>query len=186
VVPVAFRPPAFCFSVIRFPPGDWAFLAVGLPDTRPDLDGVTTFHTHEPRPGRVPPIPRGRRCSPGRPFVSDRRLPLPSGQSPHPATASHRARPQITRHQRRFKRFTRPAFPSPVAPGWNGRPSASPPSFEPHRQSRRRTSGWGRAMSTGPGQRSRHQPNLQSAHPLVTCDLVSHRRPLIMLCDSSP
>jgi hypothetical protein len=43
------------------------------------------------------------------------------------------AGPQITRHQRRFTRFTRPAFPSPVAPGWNGRPWASPPSFEPRR-----------------------------------------------------
>jgi hypothetical protein len=30
--PVAFRLPAFRFSVIRFPPGSWAFLAVGLPD----------------------------------------------------------------------------------------------------------------------------------------------------------
>ena len=30
--PVAFRLPALCFSVIRFPPGSWAFLTVGLPD----------------------------------------------------------------------------------------------------------------------------------------------------------
>ena len=31
--------------------------------TRPDLDGVTAFRTHEQRPGWAPPIPRGRRCS---------------------------------------------------------------------------------------------------------------------------
>src|SRR5215218_2644720 len=47
--------------------GSWALLAVGLPDTlvaRPDPDGVTAFRTHELRPGWVPSIPRGRRCSP--------------------------------------------------------------------------------------------------------------------------
>ncbi len=33
---------------------------------RPDPGGVTTFHTREIRPGRVPSISRGRRCSPGR------------------------------------------------------------------------------------------------------------------------
>ena len=66
---------------------------------------------------QVPPIPRGRRCSPGRPMVFDRRLPLPNGQPPHPAGTSHRAEHQMTRPQRRFTQFTRPVFPSPVAPG---------------------------------------------------------------------
>jgi hypothetical protein len=28
--------------------------------------------------------------------------------------------------------FTRPVFPSPVVPGWNGDPSASSPGFAPH------------------------------------------------------
>src|SRR5664279_3178699 len=32
----------------------------------PGPDGVTTFHTHEMRPGWVPPVSRGRRYSPGR------------------------------------------------------------------------------------------------------------------------
>ena len=32
----------------------------------------------------------------------------------HPAPASHRARLCFTRHQRRFKQFTRPIFPSPA------------------------------------------------------------------------
>ena len=74
------------FSVILFPPGSWALLTVGLPDpSGPDPDGVTTFRTHELRPGWAPSVPRGRRCSsrPGR--LPGRRLPLRSGQSLHPA-----------------------------------------------------------------------------------------------------
>ena len=80
------------FSVTLFPPGTWAFLTVGLPGTtwRPDPDGVSTFHTCEIRPGWVPPLPRGRRCSSRPDAVPGRRLPLPSGQSLHPAPASHR------------------------------------------------------------------------------------------------
>jgi hypothetical protein len=56
------------FSVILFPPRSWAPLAVGLPDEtcRPDPDGVTAFRTHELRPGWVPSLPRGRRCSPAK------------------------------------------------------------------------------------------------------------------------
>src|SRR5450755_3883027 len=85
-----FRPPAIRFSVIRYPPRSWALLTVGLPGTPccPDPDGVTAFHTHELRPGWVPPIPRGRRCSPDRPLISGQRLPLLNGQSLHPATTS--------------------------------------------------------------------------------------------------
>jgi hypothetical protein len=40
--------------------------------------------------------------------------------------------------------FTRPAFPWPVAPGWNGSPRASSPGFTPRRY-RRRMPGWGQA-----------------------------------------
>jgi len=82
---------AFASRVIPYPPGDWAFLTVGLPDTRscPDPDGVTTFHAHKQRPGWVPPIPRGLRCSPGRYRISDRRLPLFHGQPLHPAQTTH-------------------------------------------------------------------------------------------------
>jgi hypothetical protein len=56
----------------------------------------------------------------------------------------------------------------------------SPELRTPPTKSRRRTSGWGRALSTSPGQRSRHLPDLQSAHPLETCDLVSQPSTLIM------
>jgi hypothetical protein len=65
--PAAFRPPAFASRVIPIPPRSSAFLTVGLPDptSGPDPVGVITFHTYELRPGWVPPLPRGRRCSPG-------------------------------------------------------------------------------------------------------------------------
>ena len=69
------------------PAGGWAFLAVGLPEHLthvPDPVGITTFHTHEIRPGWVPPVSRGRRCSPSRQKIPDRRLPLHNGQPLHP------------------------------------------------------------------------------------------------------
>jgi hypothetical protein len=65
------------FSVILFPPGSWALLAVGLPAWRPDLDGVTTFHTYELRPGWAPSVPRGQWCSSRPRPLPGRRLPLP-------------------------------------------------------------------------------------------------------------
>ena len=87
--PVAFRLPAFASRVILSPLGDWAFLTVGLPPgLSPDPNGVSTFRTHEIRPGWVPSVPRGRRCSHGRQQVSGRRLPHPNGQSLHPGRTS--------------------------------------------------------------------------------------------------
>jgi hypothetical protein len=106
------------FSVILFPPRDWALLTVGLPTpaTEWDLDGVTAFRTHERRPGWVPSIPRGRRCSsPGRTASPPGVCRATTARPYHPAPTSHRARLCFTRHQRRFKRFTRPIFPSPAA-----------------------------------------------------------------------
>ena len=117
----------FRFSVIRSPPRNWASLTVGLPSNRPDPDGVTTFRTHELRPGWVAPKPRGqvvltRLATDPQPAPAA----ITSGPSLRPATTSHPARLALTRHQQSFTRFTRPVFPSPVAPGWNGRPRASP------------------------------------------------------------
>jgi hypothetical protein len=87
---------------------------------------------------------------------------------PAPRYIINRARPQITRHQRRFTRFTRPAIPLACGPRMERAPLGFSPELRtPPTKSRRRTSGWGRALSTSPGLRSRHQPNLQSAHPLV-------------------
>jgi hypothetical protein len=143
------------FSVIRFPPRSWALLTVGLPSAPKHArtsTGVTAFRTRELRPGWVPSIPRGRRCSPrsGRtlqpaPAASQR----PVLTSPPPTT--HRRGP-FTRHQRRFKQFTRPVFPSPGAPGQNGNALGFPPSFAPRRpRAGRRTSGRGQAIEHGPG-----------------------------------
>jgi hypothetical protein len=103
------------FSVIRFPPRNSALLTVGLPAHRPDPDGVTAFRTHELRPGWVPPIPRGRRCSSrtegrAQPAPAASRRPVLSPCSGIPSAGLC-----FTRHQRGFKRFTRPVFPSPVA-----------------------------------------------------------------------
>ena len=117
---------------------------------RPDPIGVPTFHTCEMRPGWVPPVSRGRRCTPGRQKIPDRRLPLFCGQPLHPAPTVHPARLAITRHQRRFTQFTRPVCPLPVTPGWSGSPSAFPRASHPAVASDARR-GWGQATEHGPG-----------------------------------
>lgn len=130
--PAAFRPPAFASRVILSRQG------VG-PSSRsayrttigPDPDGVSMFHTREIRPGWVPPMPRGRRCSPGLIPRFSRRLPLPNGQSLNPAHPTHQQGLGMTRCQRRFTQFTRPVFPLPVAPRWNRSPWAFPRASDP-------------------------------------------------------
>jgi hypothetical protein len=104
------------FSVIRFPPGGWALLTVGLPasDCCRDPDGVTAFRTHELQSGWAPSGPRGQRCSRRPRRLKAGRLPLRNGRSLHPAPALHHTGLRITRHQRGFKQFARPIFPSPV------------------------------------------------------------------------
>ena len=177
--PAAFRLPAFRFSVIRFPPGNWALLAVGLPDMGPDLDGVTAFRTRELRPGWVPSLPRGRRCSSRPSRFLDRRLPLYRGQSLHPAPASHRARLRLTRHQREFKQFTRPTIPLACGrPDGTSSPRAFPGLRTPPTKSRQRTPRWGQATEHGPGttHSTSHQPILQSCSSLTTVrPRVAHR-----------
>jgi hypothetical protein len=70
------------FLGVLFPPRDSASLTVGLPPRLPGRDGpdrVSTFHTHETRPGRVPPVPREQRYPHDRRRVLGRRLPILSG-----------------------------------------------------------------------------------------------------------
>lgn len=74
----------------------------------------------------------------------------------HPAGAVHRRGTRSRSIIRGSLAFTRPVFPLPVAPGWNGSPWASPSSSTP-RRCQRRISKWGQALSTGPELRSRHQ-----------------------------
>ncbi len=151
--PAAFRPPALASRVIRCPPGSWAFLAVGLPEhvTCPDPVGITTFHTHELRPGWVPPVSPGaavltRPTKNPRPAPAASQRPAPPPHLPHPIRQGSR----ITRHQRRFTQFTRPVCPLPVTPGRNRDPSAFPQASHPAVTSDARQ-GWGQAFEHGPG-----------------------------------
>ena len=92
---------------------------------------------------------RGRRCSPGLATITSPRLPLLNGTSLHPATTTIHARLRLTRHQRGFKQFTRPVFPSRRWPRMEQEPLGFPPSFAP-RPHGRRTSGRGQAIEHGP------------------------------------
>jgi hypothetical protein len=74
----------------------------------------------------------------------------------HPTGTIHRRGSRSRGIIRGSLTFTRPVFPLPVTPGWNRDPWASPSSSTPRRY-RRRMSKWGRALSTGPELRCRHQ-----------------------------
>jgi hypothetical protein len=50
----------------------------------PDPNGVSTFRTHEIRPGWVPSLPRGMRCPHGRHGIPGRRTPPFNGEVPGP------------------------------------------------------------------------------------------------------
>jgi len=131
--PVGFRPPAFAswasYSRQRIPPS----LTVGLPHRHsgPDSVGVPAFRTCEKRPGWVPSLLRGGGVVPATETSMtgacrfSTASPLPPLQHPIGEGWDHEAyEDSLT--------FTRPAFPSPVVPGWNGNPSASSPGFAPH------------------------------------------------------
>ena len=113
--PVAFRPPAFASRSSCSRRGVGPSSRSAYRTTGSDPDGVTTFRTHELRPGRAPSGPRGRRCSP-RPRRLPGRAPAASQRPvPAPRHTSHRRGSRLTRHQRGFTQFARPVFPSPVA-----------------------------------------------------------------------
>ena len=54
------------------------------PRNWPDPNGVVVLHMSKLRPGRAPPLSRGRWCAPGRRLSSARHLPLSCGQSLRP------------------------------------------------------------------------------------------------------
>ena len=131
--PVGFRPPAFA---------SWAscsrqrFLlssrsAYRTARRRPDSVGVSVFRTHETRPGWVPSLLRGGGVVPATETSMTGACrfttasPLPPLQHPIGEGWDHEAYEDSLA-------FTRPVFPSPVVPGWNGDPSASSPGFAPH------------------------------------------------------
>jgi hypothetical protein len=172
--PDAFRPPAFA---------SWPSCSrrgFGLPHSRPTGSSAARNSTGFPRSTRARYDRGGRPLYPGDGGVLpvegsllNRHLPLSSGQSLHPAGTSHRRDLNVTRHRRGFTRVHPSGLPLACDPGWEG-PWASSLSFAP-RRCRRRTSGRGQAMDTGPELHLRHQSNLQSVRPLISCDLVSHR-----------
>jgi hypothetical protein len=101
--PVAFRPSAFASWVILRPLGSCAFLTVDLPAIHPpDPNGVVVLHMSKTRPGRAPPLPRGRWCAPDRRLSSGRHLPLSSGQSLRPRLNIPSAGVTFTRRHQGF------------------------------------------------------------------------------------
>jgi hypothetical protein len=149
--PAAFRPPAFASrsSDSRRGVGPSSRSAYR---PRPDPEGVTAFRTHELRPGWVPPLPRGRRCSPRPSRLLDRRLPLPSGQSLHPAPTSHRAGLSLHEASTRVQAIHPSGLPLACSrPDGTGSPRAFPRASNPAGKHRRRTSRWGQAIEHGPG-----------------------------------
>jgi hypothetical protein len=115
VFPVAFRRTGVRFSGHPVPAQGFRF-PHGRPtgQTRPDPDGVSTFHMHETRTDWAPSVPRGRWCSPGCAAFHSRHPPLFSGQSLISARScipSTRT-VKMTRHQPRVHSRS-PARPSP-------------------------------------------------------------------------
>jgi hypothetical protein len=163
------------FSVILYPPGSWALLTVGLPARRRTPTGI-------PRSARTSCDRGGRPLYPGDNGAHPDRWRLTAGirrfsaASPCTPQPSHQAGVRITRHQRGFKQFARPVFPSLWPPGWIERPLGSPPGFAPRRpgaDNARR--GGDRPSSTDlelPAQLT--SVDLQSGSSLNACDIASH------------
>jgi hypothetical protein len=124
---------------------------------------------------RVPSLRRGQRCSHDRLALPGRRLPLLRGQALHPGLASISRGNRDDASTRVHVCSPIRRFPSPAVPGWCGnRLGFSPELRTPPPRGRRRTPGWGQALSTCPGLHLRHQPNLQPVNPLALSGIVSH------------
>lgn len=113
------------------------------------------FPTREIRPGWVPPLTRGRRCSP------DQESSLP-GACRFPTASPYTPRPQPSSGASFHEASTEvhaihpPGLPLARSPRLERGPLGFPLSFEPLRY-QRRTSGRGQATSTDPELRSRHR-----------------------------
>ena len=123
----------------------------------PDLNGVSTFRTCETRPGRVPPLPRGPRCSPDRSSV----LQSACAASQQPVLGPHCNVPSaglhVTRHHRGFTGIHPSGLPLHLWPlDGTAALGLDHLSFAPHR-CQRRTSGWGQAIEHRPGLHLRHR-----------------------------
>lgn len=104
-----------------------SFLTVGLPATRLDPDGVSTFHMRKTRTEWAPSIPRGRWCSPGRLPIDGRHPPPSNGRSLTSARCCFSFHPDLQHDEASTegsRMFARPSFSSPVVLGRNEDPSA--------------------------------------------------------------
>jgi hypothetical protein len=151
----------------RFPHGR----PTGTSADAPDSVEVPVFRTHETRPGWAPSLLRGGGVLPtsAASLIGACRFPtaspIPRWNLPPRGAADNRAYEDSLA-------FTRPAFPSPVTPGWNGCPSAfswasHPAVTRDARQDR------DDPTDTGPD----HTfiiDYLQTARSLNTCDITSH------------
>jgi len=150
----AFPPPAFASwpSCSRQGIGPSSRSAYRPTEHEPDPDGVSTFRTHELRPGWVPSIPRGRRCSPGLATITSPRLPLLNGTSLDPATTTHPCEAPLDEASTRVYAIHLSGLPLACGSRMERAPLGFPPSFAP-RPYERRTSGWAQATEHGPKQR---------------------------------
>ena len=151
------------FLVIHCPPRNWASLTVGLPAPiagNRTPTGLSRFaHMRYGRGGcRLYPEDCGALAAGKSSPAVTRRVTAASPYTPvqQPTTRGFLSR-GISDGSRSF---TRPAFPLPVTPGWNGDPWASPLGFTPRRH-RRRMPRWGQAVGHLPGLRH-HQQALRS------------------------
>ena len=167
------------FSAILFPPGSWALLTVGLPaKTAGPRRGYRVPHARATTGVGALYTPRYGGAHPGPGGLPSRRLPLDHGESFHAAPTSHLARLRLTRHQRGFKQFTRPVFPSPAtarmerAAAWAFPRASHPADQEPYNARR----GGDRPSSTDLELPAQHHIGLilQFGSSHNACDLASH------------
>ena len=125
------------------------------PRNWPDPNGVVVLHMSKLRPGRAPPLSRGRWCAPGRRLSSGRHLPLSCGQSLRPRWNNPSAGGTFTRRHRRFTAFTH--HPGATGSRPRSRKAIQPPA--------------GLLLARGPRMEQRPLRLLpRASHPAVTRD----------------
>jgi hypothetical protein len=167
------------FSVILFPPRNQALLTVGFPaQTDRTSTGVSAFRTHELRPGRVPSVSRGRRCSPRtgatpRPASAASQRPVPA---PHLQPSIWRGHASRDINEGSSNSPVR-SSPHPPPPGWkrataSAFPRASHPADQEPDNARQ---GGDRPTEHVPGTTAQlTSVDLQSDSSLNVCDIASH------------
>jgi hypothetical protein len=153
------------FSVIRFPPRDWASLTVGLPGKLPGpRRGYHVPHARAATGVGGSYTPRTRWCSPGRTPITGRHPPpLPAASPYHPATTSHPHGAPYDEASTELQAIHPSGLPLACDPRMGRAPLRlspelrTPPSLATHVRGR------DRPLSTSLELCARHQPTLQSA-----------------------